>query len=84
MEGEEKATASNAHAKALSTENVRLYVSPVSVEACRAHFGSGVASMFELPVSGPVTVEHLRPRAPMNELLRYVRSAGWLVPTDGT
>jgi len=33
--------------------------------------------------SGPVTVEHLRPRAPMGELLHYVRAAGWLVPTDG-
>jgi hypothetical protein len=68
----------------LLTENVRLYVSPVPVEACRAHFGSDVASMFELPTSGSVTVEHLRPRAPMDELLRYVRAAGWLVPTDGT
>jgi hypothetical protein len=67
----------------LLTENVRLYVSPVPVEACRAHFGSDAALMFELPVSGPVTVEHLRPRPPMAELLRYVRAAGWLVPTDG-
>jgi hypothetical protein len=68
----------------LLAENVRLYVSPVPVEACRAHFvTSGLGAMFELPASGPVTVEHLRPRAPMGELLSYVRAAGWLVPTDG-
>jgi hypothetical protein len=67
----------------LLTENVRLYVSPVPVEACRAQLESGLASMFDLPASGSVTVEHLHPRAPMDELLRYVRAAGWLVPTDG-
>jgi hypothetical protein len=66
----------------LLAENVKLYVSPVPVETCRAHFGSAVAAMFELPLSGPVTVEHLRPRPPLDELLRYVRAAGWLVPTD--
>ncbi len=67
----------------LLTENVRLYVSPAPVEACRAHLGSAFETMFELPTSGPVTVEHLRPPAPMGELLRYVRAAGWLVPIDG-
>jgi len=66
----------------LFAENVKLYVSPVPVEACRAHFGSKVAALFELPVSGPVTVEHLRLRPPLDELLRYVRAAGWLVPTE--
>jgi hypothetical protein len=66
----------------LLAENVRLYVSPVPVEACRAHFGSAAASMFELPERGPVTVEHLRPAPPLDELLRYVRAAGWLVPAD--
>jgi hypothetical protein len=67
----------------LLTENVRLYVSPMPVEACRAHMDSGLATMFALPTSGLVTVEHLVPRPPMGELLRYVRAAGWLVPTDG-
>lgn len=66
----------------LLTENVRLYVSPVPVEVCRAHFGSASPSMFELPDKGSVTVEHLRPRPPLDALLRYVRAAGWLVPTD--
>jgi hypothetical protein len=67
----------------LLAENVRLYVSAVPVEVCRAHFGSAAGSMFELPERGPVTVEHLRPRPPLDELLRYVRAAGWLVPADG-
>jgi hypothetical protein len=66
----------------LFAENVKLYVSPVSLEACRAHLGTGVAQLLELPESGPVTVEHLRPRPPLDELLRYVRAAGWLIPTD--
>jgi hypothetical protein len=67
----------------LLSENVRLYVSPVPLEACRAQMGGGLAAMFELPSQGPVTVEHLRPRPPLDELLRYVRAAGWLVPAEG-
>jgi hypothetical protein len=66
----------------LLTENVRLYVSPMPVEAVRADLDGGLATMFALPTSGPVTVEHLLPPPPMGELLRYVRAAGWLVPTD--
>jgi hypothetical protein len=66
----------------LLTENVRLYVSPMPVEAFRADLDGGLATMFALPTSGPVTVEHLLPPPPMGELLRYVRAAGWLVPTD--
>jgi hypothetical protein len=68
----------------LLTENVRLYVSPVPLEACQAELGGGLAAMFELPAQGLVTVEHLRPRPPLDELLRYVRAAGWLVAADPT
>ena len=69
----------------LLTENVRLYVSPVPLEACRSpHIPAALASMFELPATGQVSVEHLRPRPPLDDLLRYVRAAGWLVPTDTT
>lgn len=67
----------------LLTENVRLYVSAVPLEACRPQLTGGLASMFELPSEGPVTVEHLRPRPPLDELLRYVRAAGWLVAAEG-
>lgn len=67
----------------LLAENVRLYVSPVPLEACRAQLGGGLASMFELPSQGPVTVEHLHPRPPLDELLRYVRAAGWLLAVEG-
>jgi len=66
----------------LLAENVKLYVSPVPVETCRADLRSDLAGMFELPATGPVTVEHLRPRPPLDQLLRYVHAAGWLVPTD--
>ncbi len=66
----------------LLVENVRLYVSAIPLEACQADLGSLSEQMFELPAAGSVTVDHLRPQSPLDELLRYLRAAKWLIATD--
>ena len=66
----------------LLADNVRLYVSAVPVEACRAELGEHADAMFDLSGPGPIGVEHFRLGPPMDELLRYVRAEKWLMPTD--
>ncbi len=66
----------------LLADNVRLYVSAVPVEVCRAELGGQADAVFELSGPGLIGVEQLRLQPPIDELLRYVRAEKWLIATD--
>ncbi len=64
----------------LLDQDVKIYIYPVPIEACRAALGDDVARVIS-PHAGPiVTADDLKPAPPLDLLLGYLRAAGWVVP----